>query len=402
MINRRLLLRSLPWLLVLAVSTSEVFLLDWGLRLTGGPKLGVPGAAGVGIGMLAFHTTWTLLARRRRGTRSLTMGVEGLLLSLGVLVSGGLIGVVFVAVHAAAAWIPELPKDEWIIFGGGIAILTGLGVLLYSMTLGQARVVVEPVRLALPSFDPRLGALRIAHLSDLHIGPNVRPSALRGFIDQVNATRPDLILITGDIFDFDPSYIEEGCRALDKLWAPHGTFAILGNHDVYTGVEAVAHGIASLTQIRLLRDAYVELEIRGAKLHILGIEDGGHGMADRGLQSEALEAFAGELPSESSRILLVHRPNLLPQIERLGFPLALAGHTHGGQVSLPRPLHHWNVARLTTPWTRGLFETGGTTLYVNRGLGVGGLSMRWNCAREIALLTLECGTGPVDSHPRER
>ena len=396
MISRRLLLRSLPWVLVLLVAISEMFLLDWALRVTGSPGLGLAAATGGAVGMVGFHTSWTLLARRWRRSRSRTMGVEGLLFSLGALVSGGLIALVFVAVHTVSAWVPEFPKDQGIVIGGGIAILSGIGVLLYSMTLGQARVRVERIDIPVAGLDSRLEGLRIAHLSDLHIGPNVRPATLHRFIDRVNATNPDLILITGDIFDFDPSFIEEGCRTLDKLWAPHGTFAILGNHDLYTGAEAVAHGITSLTHIQLLRDAHVRLNVRDAPLLVVGIEDGGEGMADRGIQSAALDSLAAETANAQrahdgsipARLLMVHRPNFLPQIERLGFLLAFAGHTHGGQVSLPWPLEHWNVARLTTPWTRGLFQSGATKLYVNRGLGVGGLAMRWNCSREIALLTL--------------
>jgi len=121
---------------------------------------------------------------------------------------------------------------------------------------------------------------------------------------------------------------------------------------------------------------------------VVGIDDPGRGLADRTIESGALERLAAALPRGEARLLLVHRPNYLPQIARLGFPVALAGHTHGGQVALPRPAQHWNVARLTTRWTRGLFRLGNTRLYVNRGLGVGGVAMRLNCPREIAVLTL--------------
>ena len=90
-------------------------------------------------------------------------------------------------------------------------------------------------------------------------------------------------------------------------------------------------------------------------------------------------------------MLLVHRPEAFGQTVRLGFPLVLAGHTHGGQLALPTRGGHWNLARFVTPLTRGVFREAGTTLYVNRGIGVGGPALRLNCPREIADLQLTRG-----------
>jgi len=89
-------------------------------------------------------------------------------------------------------------------------------------------------------------------------------------------------------------------------------------------------------------------------------------------------------------VLLIHRQSWFAQAARLGFPLALAGHTHGGQIALPGPAMHHNVSRLISRWTRGLFRDPdtGALLYVNRGLGVAGPPVRLNCAREISLLRL--------------
>jgi predicted MPP superfamily phosphohydrolase len=87
-------------------------------------------------------------------------------------------------------------------------------------------------------------------------------------------------------------------------------------------------------------------------------------------------------------VLLVHRPSYFEQVVRLGLPLAIAGHTHGGQVALPAPLQHHNIARLMTTYTRGLFESENSLMYVNRGLGVAGPPIRLNCPREIARLEL--------------
>jgi len=249
-------------------------------------------------------------------------------------------------------------------------------------------VRVDRVDLPVRDLPPALEGIRIAHISDLHIGRQLRAPRLDRFVQRVNELEADLIVVTGDIFDFDPRFIEEGCRVLSKLRARHGVFAVLGNHDVYTGADAVASAIARLTSIRLLRDEWLTVPIEGTPLYLLGIDDPGKGWRERDSESPALERLAKEAPTDSTRILLVHRPSFFGQAAALGLPVALAGHTHGGQISLPPPAHHHNVSRLISRWTRGLFDDGESVLYVNRGLGVAGPPVRINCPREIALLKL--------------
>ena len=106
------------------------------------------------------------------------------------------------------------------------------------------------------------------------------------------------------------------------------------------------------------------------------------------MESPSLERLAAEVPTDGPRVLLMHRPSYFPQVVRLGMPLALAGHTHGGQIALPAPAQHYNISRLLTDWSRGYFEDGDSVMYVNRGLGVAGPPVRLNCTREISVLQL--------------
>ena len=98
----------------------------------------------------------------------------------------------------------------------------------------------------------------------------------------------------------------------------------------------------------------------------------------------------GRLPDDGLTILLVHRPEAFEQAAKLGFPLVLAGHTHGGQVALPLRGGHWNPARAITRFYRGMYahEEERSILYVNRGVGTAGPQIRFNCTRELAVLTL--------------
>jgi hypothetical protein len=207
-------------------------------------------------------------------------------------------------------------------------------------------------------------------------------------VERTNALEPDLIVITGDIFDFDPAFIEDGLRRLAELRARCGVYAILGNHDVYTGTDRVVAGFAALAPgIRLLRDEIVELPLPG-KLYLAGVEDPGPDWSARRLELPAIERLASQRPDDGPTLLLVHRPEAFPQAARLGFPLVLAGHTHGGQLALPTPGGPWNLARIVTRFTRGRYQLANSTLYVTRGVGVGGPALRVNCSREITTLEL--------------
>jgi predicted MPP superfamily phosphohydrolase len=246
---------------------------------------------------------------------------------------------------------------------------------------------VDRIDLPARAFPSAHRALRIAHISDLHIGPLLGPERLRDFVERVNRLEPDLIAITGDLFDFDPRYVEAGCAELGRLVARRRVYAVLGNHDVYTGADIVADGLARHGDIRLLRDEWETLDVAGERLAVAGLEDPGEGWTERESYSPVLERLAGEIPNGLPSLLLAHRPSYFAHAARLGFPVVLSGHTHGGQVALPLA-HQYNPSRLIAHRTRGIFRAADSTLYVSRGLGMAGLPLRINCPREIALIRL--------------
>jgi predicted MPP superfamily phosphohydrolase len=162
---------------------------------------------------------------------------------------------------------------------------------------------------------------------------------------------------------------------------------VLGTPAVHPGAETVADAHPPFPGNHLLRNAWKQIGETGAKLTVAGIVDPGHGWTARSCESPELTRLAREIPGDAPCLLLAHRPSYFAHAARLGFPLILAGHTHGGQVALPLA-HHHNASRLISRWTRGTFVDGASTLYVNRGLGMAGLPLRINCPREIALIRL--------------
>ncbi len=390
-ILRRIVLGNVFLSLLVLAGISEASLVEWALRATGREGLSLLSGAALALALtVANGVTLAVLRALSWELRPVYWVSRAyVLFSLGALVTGPpLFALLVLGVPlrwAGAEGVAHLA----VVTGGALVAAMGFGSILWGFVVGQRRLSVEDVPIPLRGLAPPLEGFRIVHLTDLHIGRQLRAPRLRGYLERVNALEPDLIAITGDVFDFDPAFIEEGCHELARLSAPHGVYAVLGNHDVYTGADAVSEGLRNLTPIRLLRNEWVWIEQGGARLALLGVDDPGRGWTERVSDHPALDLLAEKAPRDVPRILLAHRPSYFRHAARLGIDLVLSGHTHGGQISLPRPFTHHNISRLIAHWTRGLFEEQGSLLYVSRGLGVAGPPVRLNCPREIAHLKLE-------------
>jgi len=384
-------------LLVLLLSAGEVLLLHWAALTFRGRGLSAI-AAGLGLLTLAvFNSAALPWVRGRIRASGVPMLVSRAWLfgSVAALLTGLLLAVVFVLVGGGAS-LAGLEGAGRLALGwtGGASVALGFGSVLWGASVGSHRVRVDRVDLPTRRLGPRHSQLRIAHVTDLHIGPLLRPRRLRTFVDRINRLEADLVVITGDLFDFDPEFVEPGCRELARLRARHGVYAVLGNHDVYTGAEVVADAIGRRSRMRLLRDEWVCVDVAGDPLVIAGLEDSGDGWTERESESPALDRLARQVPPDLPSVLLAHRPSFFAQAARLHFSVVLSGHTHGGQVALPIA-HHFNPSRLIAHRTRGVYRAGGSTLYVSRGLGMAGVPLRLNCPREIALIRL--GTDGIES-----
>ena len=300
---------------------------------------------------------------------ALFLALAGLLWSVGGLVAG-----------------PRLARAYYWLVNAGFATVGGL--LFYGYTFGRRALTVTRLEVPVRGLPRALDGLRIVHLSDLHLGPHLDPAVLAGHVERVNALAPDLICLTGHLVD-RPETCTEAFPTLAGLRARHGVFVTLGNHDVWAGAEWVTAALRRLTPFRVLRDERVDLEIRGAALTLVGLDDLGHDWARGVLEHPALPPLATGVPAGCPVIVLSHRPDCFPQAARHGAALVLSGHTHGGQLALPWPSRRpRNVAEFITAFDRGLYRDGEATLYVNRGLGFTGQRIRLFTPREIACLEL--------------
>jgi predicted MPP superfamily phosphohydrolase len=258
--------------------------------------------------------------------------------------------------------------------------LSGLVVSAYGVLVRRRwfRVVERDVRVAgLPS---AFEGLRVAHLSDLHIGAfTPREWGLR-WSRAANDAKPDLAVTTGDLVTNGDAHHDAIADVVGELRAPMGTFASMGNHD-YFGHEEELVSLLRGRGVKVLRNEGALLERGGAQVWLAAIDDTWTRRDDLAL---ALKDKPEGLPT----LLLAHDPNRFDQAADAGVELVLSGHTHGGQVAVPFVAKALNLARIAYKYSLGIYEKGRSTLYVHPGLGTTGPPIRLGAAPEVTILVL--------------
>ena len=286
--------------------------------------------------------------------------------------------------HAAPPSPPDLERRRALLAlrATGLAA-AGLAVGVTGAAHAHALALPEVRRVTLPiaRLPAALRGLRIAQISDLHVGPTLRGDTVAAIVARVNELAPDLVVITGDLVDGFVSQLAGEVAAIANLRAPLGCFFVTGNHEYfYRAEEWTAHLAARGCTVLL--NAHSTLERGGARLLVAGVCDeagGGHLPGHR----HDLEGSLAGAPEVDVRLLLAHRPDCAPRAAALGFHAQLSGHLHGGQFF---PLTA--LLRATQPYVAGLYDVGGMHLYVSRGAGYWGPSLRLDSRQEITLFEL--------------
>jgi predicted MPP superfamily phosphohydrolase len=227
---------------------------------------------------------------------------------------------------------------------------------------------------------PAYDGLRIVHLTDIHHSLFTPLEDVERAVHLANLLRPDLVALTGDYITLSPSYIWPAARALGKLRARLGVFAVLGNHDFQVDAEEITRALRA-QRIRVLRNAHFALRVGLAALWMVGVDDLWWGADD-------LPAALRAVPGRDPKILLCHNPLGVREAAAHDIDLVLSGHTHGGQVRLPVVGSVYGRSRLGTRFVEGWNRLDGTQIYVSRGIGKVLLPIRLGCPSEIACLRL--------------
>ena len=288
-------------------------------------------------------------------------------------------------------------------FAGGLPFLAAT----YGFAAGRLRYTIERVDVPVANLPPELDGLRIAQLSDIHIGDYMPPREIARAVDMANSLHPDISFVTGDFISGVGDPLDTCIAELSRLRAPLGVWGCNGNHEIYAGVEDEAERLFSEKGMRLLRAASAVVEHNGGRFNLLGVDYQRDHMTSGEPTGPMLQEVEHLIRRDMPNFLLSHNPNSFHRAAELGIELSLAGHTHGGQVKFEIVDHSVSPARLITPFVAGLYhlpmngnagiasgnglQTAGmqkAALYVNRGLGTLGFPVRIGVPPEITLLTL--------------
>jgi predicted MPP superfamily phosphohydrolase len=277
-------------------------------------------------------------------------------------------------------------------------VLTIAAVILAAGYLGARRLVIRDVDVRVPGLPPEFEGLRIAQLSDLHVGPHTSRQFLQRVVDATQALTPDVIAITGDLIDDRAEDVAVYASALRALEAPLGVYMIPGNHDVYAGWDEVERALRA-AQLGTVLVNDVELLHRGSgTIAIVGTGDPAGGARGASRVAPDVDRAMARVPGSATVIAFAHNPALWPALAERGAALTLSGHTHWGQLALPRL--GWSLASPFLEHAMGAHMDQDALLYISPGTGYWGIPFRLGASPEVTLVTLHSG-GPAEArvHP---
>jgi len=272
-------------------------------------------------------------------------------------------------------------------------------------TRAALRYRIKLRRFAGPAaYADKIGHLRIAHITDQHVG-RVTPFAVQATaVDMANAEQPDLVLVTGDFVCHSQLYLDQLTEVMKMFRAP--VIAVLGNHDYWSGADEVRLALQR-AGVEVLRNRHTTITLRHERLQVVGLDDAYTGHARR---DEAVRGLRKDLPS----IGISHIAEEADGLWRHGVPLVLSGHTHGGQVTLAR-LHELALGKIAGHrYVHGLYgsrdrATHGRpqpqgAVYVGAGIGAAVVPLRLGerGKREVTMFELGCQPGDFVEHHSEQ
>jgi predicted MPP superfamily phosphohydrolase len=247
------------------------------------------------------------------------------------------------------------------------------------------RLVVHQQTIAIANWPKELSGLRIAVLSDIHVGGAfIDERKFKLIVERTNELQPELIVILGDYMSgegrsshrvepevFGPS--------LQGFQAPLGIYSVLGNHDWWYNGEKVRRGLEA-NGIKVLENEVAKVEKNGCTFWLAGL-------ADLWTRPQRIAQTVDEIPPGEPMLALTHNPDIFPNVpERV--PLLLAGHTHGGQVQFPFIGSVVAPSRFGNRFVEGHVYENGHHLFVTTGIGTSIVPVRFAVPPEIVLLTL--------------
>jgi len=277
---------------------------------------------------------------------------------------------------------PGFDPDRRRLLARGAAIFAGLtatGIVGYGVRTALGPPRLDRVQIPLAKLPRSMDGLRIATVSDIHIGPLAGREHTERVVAAINRLDADLVAVVGDLVDGTVAELGEAAAPLRDIRSRYGSFFVTGNHEYYSGAEEWVAEVDRLG-LRVLQNERQEILVRGGALDLAGVNDPAGDGIGQGPDFEA--ALGGRDPSRPV-VLLAHQPINVHEAARHGVDLQLSGHTHGGQI-VPFNL----LVSLQQPAVSGYATIDGTQLYVTNGAGFWGPPVRVGAPPQVTLVEL--------------
>jgi uncharacterized protein len=244
--------------------------------------------------------------------------------------------------------------------------------------------LIHEVEIPIPGLAPQWDGLRIAHLTDTHVGPILGQGWIEDLVRRVDSSKPDIVVHTGDLIDGKVEGLREAMAPMGRLRGKVGTYFVTGNHEGYSGIQPWC------VQMRawgwdVLTNEHRLLSRDGFALAVAGITDAREDGQLGGAVPDVARALEG-VPAGVPVLLLAHQPRQAFEAAGHGVSLQLSGHTHGGQI--------WPfgfLVRLQQPMVAGYAKIGGVPVFTSRGAGFWGPPMRIGSRAEVPIVVLRKG-----------
>jgi hypothetical protein len=266
---------------------------------------------------------------------------------------------------------------------GNLLMAAPFAAIGYGALIERTDFQLRETEIPIPGLPSDLDGLRILHLSDIHLSAFLSERELARVIDACRQLHPHLAVVTGDLISALGDPLDACIRQLARLRSDAGTFACMGNHERVASAETYAAEAGARAGIRFLRGENQALRFGQGTLNLAGVD-----YQPISRRSRYLRGAERLVDPAVCNLLLSHNPDVFPVAARQGYNLMLAGHTHGGQVTVEIFEQTLNPARFFTPYVHGLYRSGAAAAYVTRGIGTIGLPARFGAPPEISLLRL--------------
>jgi predicted MPP superfamily phosphohydrolase len=299
-------------------------------------------------------------------------------LSFGVVLLFVMVGILYEFVHLLQTKLPfDESKRAFFKRSSDVGVLALGGAYMGSgIYEGGKEPMVVDVKINQNLFSK---PYRIAQISDMHIGGLIDEKFVQKAVQRINALKPDLVTITGDLTDAHISEISKSVDHLAKLKSRFGTFYVVGNHEYFHSIEDTISYIKQLG-IRVLENETEIIGESGKEFNIAGLYDVfGY---RRGEYVPDVDRIQKSIDKSLPTMLLMHQPKQIEYLESFKPNLMLSGHTHGGQIF---PFQY--LVKLQQPYLKGLYPLDKKqSIYVNSGIGFWGPKMRLGSQAEITLI----------------